>query len=463
MASRNRASSTSSAADDRRSEQQPRSWPAPAPSRAELASAFSQALDLAEGRQSGHAARVCYIALNLAESVGLSAADQRVVYYSALLHDAGAMSASADVCRQINLTEESIFRASAERSAEQIAREIAPVGAEDVVDALHSHPERGAQVAGALGFDTDVQQAITAHHERWDGRGYPEALEGEAIHAAGRIVGAADLIESLIATEANALTARRNLVSALTNHAGAALDEVLAQRASDLVRSDAFWLGLHNWALPRELPASCPEEPEGDPADLITFASVFADLADTKGEHTGQHSKRTAEYAYCLGEAMAFGERRLEMLRVAALVHDVGLLGIPARIIAKPDILSLAEMETMRKHPTYSQMVLEALPGLEEVAGWAGAHHERPDGKGYPEMMEDTTIPVEARIIAVVDTYVALTSERPYRKALSDKDAQQVLLGGAGGQLDAKLVQLLCSKAPGLMSSRTAPRSRRRR
>jgi HD-GYP domain-containing protein (c-di-GMP phosphodiesterase class II) len=120
-------------------------------------------------------------------------------------------------------------------------------------------------------------------------------------------------------------------------------------------------------------------------------------------------------------------------------------------------------METMRKHPTYSQMVLEALPGLEEVAGWVGAHHERPDGKGYPEMLEDPTIPVEARIIAVVDTYVALTSERPYRQALSDKDAQQVLLGGAGGQLDAKLVQLLCSKAPEFTSSRTAPRSRRRR
>ncbi len=463
MASRNRASSTSSAADDRRSEQQPRSWPVAAPSRAELASAFSQALDLAEGRQPGHAARVCYIALNLAEAVGLPAAEQRVVYYAALLHDVGAVPASADVCRQFNLTEEAIFRASAERSAQQIAREIAPVSAEDVVDALHSHPERGAQVAGALGFDTNVQQAIAAHHERWDGRGYPQGLEEEAINSAGRLVGAADLIESLIAAEDNALSARRTLVSALANHAGAVLDEILALRAGELVRGDAFWLGLHNWALPRELPASCPEEPDGDPADLITFASVFADLADTKGEHTGHHSKRTAEYACHLGEEMGFEESRLEMLRVAALVRDVGLLGIPARIIAKPDILSLAEMETMRKHPTYSQMVLEALPGLEEIARWVGAHHERPDGKGYPEMLEDPTIPVEARIIAVVDTYVALTSERPYRQALSDKDAQQVLLGGAGGQLDAKVVQLLCSKAPELTSSRTAPRSRRKR
>ena len=151
------------------------------------------------------------------------------------------------------------------------------------------------------------------------------------------------------------------------------------------------------------------------------------------------------------------------MLRIAALLHNVGLLGVPARIIAKPDILSLKEMEAMRKHPTYSEMILGALPGLEEAARWVGAHHERPDAKGYPEMWEEEMIPIEARIIAVADTYVALTSVRPYRGALSDKDARQVLQGGAGTQLDAKVVKLLCSLSPTPTSSRTAPRSRRKR
>jgi HD-GYP domain-containing protein (c-di-GMP phosphodiesterase class II) len=82
---------------------------------------------------------------------------------------------------------------------------------------------------------------------------------------------------------------------------------------------------------------------------------------------------------------------------------------------------------------------------MEEIATWVGAHHERPDGKGYPEMLEDEEIPLEARIISLADTYVALTSPRPYREALSDDDAKEVLEGAAGSQLDKKLVKLLCS------------------
>jgi HD-GYP domain-containing protein (c-di-GMP phosphodiesterase class II) len=404
--------------------------------------------------------------VNLAQAIDLPAEERRDVFFAALLHDAGAGPASAELCRLLNLSEETIFGAQPGKSPQQLALEIAPSNAAMVVELLRAHQERGAQVARDLGFEAAVQEAITAHHERWDGHGYTRALKGEAIPIAGRLVAAADLIESLISADLNALVARRNLVSALAEHAGGALDPALAHQAGELVRSDTFWLGLHNYALPQELAVFCPEDPveaECSPADLHAFATVFASLADTKGEHTARHSQRTADLADRLAETLGFAERRREMLRIATMLHDVGLLGVPARIIAKPDILSLTEMEAMRKHPTYSRMVLEALPGLEEVARWVGAHHERPDGKGYPEMLEEETIPLEARIIALADTYVALTSTRPYRRALSHEDAQQVLLGGAGTQLDRKLVRLFCSRRSEPTSSRTAPRSRRKR
>ena len=99
---------------------------------------------------------------------------------------------------------------------------------------------------------SSVQEAIAAHHERWDGHGYPRALKGEAIDIAGRIIAAADLIESLISADSNALTARRNLVGALAEHAGGVLDPALAEQARELVRSDSFWLGLHDSALPHD-------------------------------------------------------------------------------------------------------------------------------------------------------------------------------------------------------------------
>ena len=153
------------------------------------------------------------------------------------------------------------------------------------------------------------------------------------------------------------------------------------------------------------------------------------------------------------------------MVRIAALLHDVGLLGVPARVIAKPDILSLDEMEAMRKHPTYSQQVLGGLPGLEEVAQWVGAHHERPDGKGYPELLDDETIPIEARIIALADTYVALTSTRPYRqRALARGRADRCCWAArARSSTRSSCSSSAAARRVAATSSRSAPRSARKR
>lgn len=460
-----RKQTSSSKSQIRRAEKragEPQAWPIPVPSRAELTAAFAHGLDLCEGKEPGHAARVCYIALNLAAAIDLPAEQQESLYYAALLHDAGATIACAELCRALQITEESLFGAQASMVPEQVAVRVAPGNVDSVVEALHVHPREGAKVAQALGFNAEVQEAIAAHHEWWDGEGYASELKGDQVPITGRLVAAADLIESLITTDPNPLASRHNLESGLAEHSGSIIEPDLARLAHLLVRSDTFWLGLHNSTLPDELVADFVGEStdaERSPADAHTFAKVFARLGDAKGEHTEGHSERTAEIADQIGQALGFEDGRRDLLRVAALSHHVGLLGVPARIIAKPDILSLAEMETMRKHPAYSQKVLEALPGMEEVATWVGAHHERPDGKGYPEMLDDETIPLEARIIALADTYIALTSPRPYRDALSEDDAKQVLEGSAGTQFDKNLVKLLCSST----FSRSAPRSRRTR
>ena len=465
MASSKRTAAPRRASNGRQRQPEQSAWPAPLPSRAELAGAFSQVLDLAEGRALGHAARICDIALSLARAIRLPAEEIRTTFYAALLHDAGAAPASAEICRVANLTEEAIFDAS-EKSPQELALEIAASDPAAVVDVLHAHPDEGARVARDLGLEPAVQKAVSAHHERWDGRGYPTGLKGEKIPVASRIIAVADFMESVISSDDNALAARRNLLAALAKHEGGALEPELVRHAREQSRSDAFWLGLHSDDLPKEVSAACPEELTEEtcsPAVLRTFATIFASLADTKGEHTKNHGPRTADLAVEMADELGFTAGRREMVYIAATLHNIGLLGVPARIMAKPDILSLTEMQEMRQHPTYSQMVLESLPGLDEIASWAGAHHERPDGKGYPEMLEAETIPIEARIIALADTYIALTSPRPYRKALSSKDAHKVLLGGAGTQLDRKLVQLFRSRPSELTSSRSAPRSRRKR
>ena len=437
------------------------SSPVPVPSRLELANAFAQAFDIAEGRRLGHAARVAYIALSLAQTGDLPEEEQRVAFYAALLHDAGAAAIAPDIRDLEQVTEEALFRAAPGKTPQQLALEIAPAEVTATVELLHAHPKRGAQVASDLGFQPAVQDAVLAHHERWDGSGYPAGLKGDATCVVGRVVAAADLIESLISDDLNSLVARRNLLAMLVEHAGQALDPEIVRSAQQLSRNDAFWLGLYSQDLATELPRIYQAtliDNERSPVDLHTFASVFAKLADAKGEHTALHSERTAEIAVAIAEKLNFSTGRREMLHIAALLHDVGLLGVSSRVISKPDILSLAEMEIVRTHPSYSQLILEAVPGLDAAARWAGAHHERPDGKGYAELLEKDEIPLEARIISVADTYVALTSTRPYRQALSHEDAQQVLLGGAGTQLDAKLVRLFCSLPAEFTSSQTAQR-----
>ena len=195
-------------------------WPIPVPSRAELTAAFAHGLDLCEGKEPGHAARVCYVALNLATAIDLPVKQQEALYYAALLHDAGATIACAELCRTLQITEESLFGAQAGMVPHQVAGRVAPANVDGVVEALHAHPREGAQVAQDLGFDAEVQGAIATHHEWWNGEGYTAELKGDQIPIMGRLVAAADLIESLIATDPNPLASRRNLESGLAEHSG---------------------------------------------------------------------------------------------------------------------------------------------------------------------------------------------------------------------------------------------------
>jgi HD-GYP domain-containing protein (c-di-GMP phosphodiesterase class II) len=426
----------------------PRVEPIPAISEPVLAAAFSQGLDLAEGKPIGHARRVCHVALSLADAFALPRETGLALCYASLLHDAGVAPASAELCRLSGVDEESLFAESPLRSPEEQAAELSGVDISAVLEVMRRHCEEGAEVAKRLGLSEETADAILCHHERWDGSGYPRGLAGQEIPIAGRILAVADLAESLISSEKSPLLARRGIASALALFTNWALDPDLVAQVGALARVDSFWLGLYGGGSPESLASLRPlKNGRKTPATLRRYAQVFAALADSKGQHTHGHSPRTALWAKRLAVAAGLSREHVRRVELAALLHHIGLLGVPARIMAKPDILTLAEMEVMRRHPSYSHIILDGLPGLEDVAAWVRAHHERPDGKGYPEMLEGDAIPLEAHIISLADTFVALTSERPYRRALSYEDAQQVLLGAAGSQLDEKLVGIFHSLA----------------
>jgi HD-GYP domain-containing protein (c-di-GMP phosphodiesterase class II) len=127
--------------------------------------------------------------------------------------------------------------------------------------------------------------------------------------------------------------------------------------------------------------------------------------------------------------------------RVAALLHDVGKIGIPDRILRKPGRLSEAEYGIVKGHPALAETIIAAIPDVEEIRAAVASHHERYDGDGYPHGLAKEAIPLLGRIMAVADTYSAMTSDRPYRKALSREEAIAELRAGARTQFDPEIVQ----------------------
>ncbi len=313
------------------------------------------------------------------------------------------------------------------------------------VDRVAGHVDHGVRAAQELGLSEEVSRAIATHHETWDGEGYPAGLVGPETPVIGRIVGLADHAEALI-SQNSPLLARRNFGFWMANADGVESDPDIVSVLAELGGGDLFWLGLCSDDMIAELTARCGRLRETRGANLMPMAEAFARLVDARFYFTEGVSARVARFAELLGRAAGLNDLAIKQLRIAALLHDVGQLSMSERILAKPGILTIEEMGALHLHPIYSSDVVRGIPGMEEVADWVTSHHERVDGRGYPEGREGDDIPLESRILAVSDAYVAITSERPHRPRADGKEAQTRLKSAAGTQLDAGLVDLFLSK-----------------
>jgi putative two-component system response regulator len=168
---------------------------------------------------------------------------------------------------------------------------------------------------------------------------------------------------------------------------------------------------------------------------------LFIRILEAKDPYTRGHSERVAEYSRRIAEEMHLDDERLQVLRRAALLHDVGKIGVEDAIIRSSEKLTQEELEKVHSHPSLGIELISSLSSLSEALEPIQSHHERFDGTGYPGKLAREDIPLEARIIAVADTFDALTTDRPYRKALETEGALEEMREGAvSGQLDPDLV-----------------------
>ncbi|MCL5102852.1 MAG: response regulator [Armatimonadetes bacterium] len=182
----------------------------------------------------------------------------------------------------------------------------------------------------------------------------------------------------------------------------------------------------------------------GERADVLFKAiKALAAAIDAKSHYTGCHSARMAELCVAVGVEMGLNEERLNTLELAAHIHDVGKIGTPDAVLMKPGKLSEEEWNDILKHPAMGADFLAGIDELAEVADIVRHHHEHLDGSGYPDGLKADAIPNLARILSVADAFEAMTSDRPYRRAITSSVAIQELRSNAGTQFDPNVVEAL--------------------
>jgi HD-GYP domain-containing protein (c-di-GMP phosphodiesterase class II) len=420
----------------------------------ELVSALSHALDVTGGQPMGHAERTCLIGLRLADAIGLEPARRSSLFYALLLKDAGCSTTAAATAEAFGSDDLQVKRESRlidinrpALSLGYLKRNVAP-GAPLRERARHlraviamSHGgvtelnrmrcERGADIARGIGLDEEAAAAIGQLFEHWDGRGHPGERAGEQISLLARIACLAQSMEVFWQRGGPA-----GAIDIARARRGTWYDPMLVDAVDVLERDHAFWAGL-----------AAPDVQGVEPTDRVEradtnrmnrVAEAFASIVDAKSPYTARHSAGVAEIADGIAAGLGLDAGTRGLLRRAALLHDIGKLGVSNRILDKRGSLTSSEWGAVRRHPRLSLVILRGVPALADVARLAVMHHERLDGSGYPYGMTAAELDMPARILQVADVAEALTAERPYRAALPVDEVLSIMRAEAGTRLDAQ-------------------------
>jgi HD-GYP domain-containing protein (c-di-GMP phosphodiesterase class II) len=428
----------------------------------ELIGALSYALDMTEGQPKGHCMRCAFIGTAVGRRLGLDSRALWELYYTLLLKDLGCSSNAARIC-ELYLTDDLNFKRDFKlvgSSLPQVVRfvlkhtglkvgladrfratlDIFQNGGEIAHELIQTRCQRGADIARQLRFGEGVANGVHALDEHWDGGGKPEGLRAEQIPLYARIALLAQVID-VFHTSGGA----RAVMEEIRLRSGQWFDPALVATFESVAADAQFWTDL---AAPDLDAKVCALEPaqHSVPLDddyMDEIAEGFGQIIDAKSPFTAGHSARVGLYTELIAEQLGVAAPRRRWLRRAALLHDIGKLGVSNSLLDKPGRLDESEWTAMRLHAVYTEQILSGIAPFAELARMAGAHHERLDGKGYPRGLMAPDISLETRIITTADIFDAISADRPYRAAIPVQETLAIMEQSVGSALDERCMVAL--------------------
>lgn len=421
----------------------------------DVVGALSYALDITEGQPVGHSLRCCWIGMHIGRSIGLSQSELSDLYYTLLLKDIGCSSNAARIC-SLYLADDLSFKNAYKmvdnklpevlrflinhtaRGSGMIERlqtmiNIARNGGEIARELIETRCQRGAEIARTMRFSDTVAAGILDLDEHWDGTGQPLGKAGQDISLFARIALLAQIVDVFFMRGgAEAAIAEARI------RAGRWFDPSLVHALEQLAGDRHIWAAFTANDLPDRVgalePAALVRDVDEDYLDDI--AAGFARVVDAKSPFTAGHSDRVALFSDLIAEQLGYDQKRRRFLRRAALLHDIGKLGVSNSILDKNGRPDDDEWAAIRRHPELGRIILSKIAALCDTAVIAGNHHERLDGKGYPRGIAGEEIDLDTRIVTTADIFDALTADRPYRKAMQVSVALDLMARDVGTAID---------------------------
>jgi len=283
---------------------------------------------------------------------------------------------------------------------------------------------------------------VGQHHRRW--QDYYQPIDVPLV-LGSQIIFFADSLERMLDRNIYILHQRHKIDSKITEETGKGFHPDVVELFMSFAEREEFWFDVTSRRLYSLLLHSGPNRRfEINLNNLYPIAETFSNVIDFRSRFTSTHSAGVASTALTLAKIFGLSETEVSYMEIAGLLHDLGKIAIPNRILEKPGKLTQEEFEVIKSHTYYTYSVLNTIQGLQEIAEWGAYHHERLDGGGYPFHCQASDLSLGSRIMMVADIFTAVAEDRPYRRGMSQKEVVRILKDFAHrGLLEKRVVDLL--------------------